>query len=153
MLVFARELITDAVLEELYPLWEAHWQETEMYRSGRKMSPDLARYKQFSEQGFYQLYTARNDEGKMVGDAGMYRNLSMHEQRWSATEDTWYLLPEYRRGRNAIRFLKYVEDQMRAQGCEDVYMSTKMVNGAGRILEYAGYVPCATQYWKDFTKG
>lgn len=141
---FAREGFT----EEVYPLWEAHWQETEMFRSGHKFNPDVARIKAFCESGFYQLFTARVD-GKMVGNAGMYVTVSVHEQTKTSVEDTWFLLPEHRKGRNAINFLAFVERDLKAQGVKDVYMTTKLTNGAGRILEFCKYKHVANQYWKE----
>lgn len=149
MLVFAREALGD-VLPELRPLWHAHWAETEQYRAGRRLNPDEERYKSFSASGYYQLFTARDSEnGRLVGNAGMYLTVSMHEQTKIATEDTWFLLPRYRKGRNAINLLKFVEEQMKAQGVQVIYMSTKFANKAGRILEIRGYSPMATQYWKE----
>ena len=129
-------------------MWQAHWQETEMFRHGHELKPDVARYKQFTEIGFYQLYTAR-ENGVLVGNAGMYVTVSMHECTKQAIEDTWFLLPEYRKGRNALRFLEYVETSLKEQGVKDVYMTTKHTNGAGRILEFCGYKSVATQFWKE----
>jgi Acetyltransferase (GNAT) family len=146
-LVFSQEPFS-AVLDDILPLFEAHWHETEMYRSGHKMKPDMDRYLRFSDEGFYQMFTAR-DGGKLVGDAGMYVTVSMHEQTKTAVEDTWFLMPEYRLGRNAINFLRFVEDELRSQGVRDIYMTTKLSNGAGRILEFCKYKHVANQYWKE----
>lgn len=146
-MIFARENF-GSMYREGMPLFQAHWQETEMYRAGHEFNLDLPRYIKYSEDGFYQMFTAR-DNGKLVGDAGMYVTVGMHDRRKMAMEDTWYLLPEYRKGRNAINFLKFVEQNLKEQGCQEVYMTTKLENGAGRILEFCGYKHIANQYWKE----
>lgn len=142
-LEFAREPLTD----EVFPLWEAHWKETEMYRAGNQFNPDVKRYKEYAAVGFYQLFTARAS-GVLVGDLGVYVTIGMHDQHKTAIEDTWYVIPEYRRGRNAVNFLRFVEADLKVQGVTDVYATTKLMNGAGRILEFCGYEYVANQYWK-----
>jgi len=146
-LVFAEERFADC-WPEFEPLAHAHWQETEMYHHGEGFDPDLKRYAHFNDIGIYHLYTARC-HGKLVGNAGMYLMPSMHTQKINATEDTWFLAPEFRAGRNAIRFYQYVEDQMRAKGAVSVTMSTKKTNGAGRILEYLKYKHVADLFVKE----
>jgi len=66
----------------------------------------------------------------------MYVVPSMHTQQLIATEDAWFLLPDYRKGRNAIRFYQFVEEECRKRGCVEITMSAKLTNAAGRILEY-----------------
>ena len=144
---FSHERLADCI-EECKPLFEAHWQETEMYRAGTAFNPDYEKYLQYNEIGFYQFFVARRD-GKIVGDAGMYDTKGMHDQRKLAVEDTWYIVPEARQGMGAIRFLQFVEQDLRAQGVQDVYMTTKLANGAGRILEFCGYSHVANQFWKN----
>lgn len=148
-------------IEKLQPIWPQihaiaamHWQETENYRHGQPFAPDAYRYFQFNEipgiggLQFYTMFTAR-DEGRLVGYAGMYLTTSMHSQVPIAFEDTWFLLPEYRKGRNAIRFYQYVEAACQKAGIEEIGMTAKLTNGAGRILEYLGYSFTSKQYTKD----
>jgi hypothetical protein len=124
-----------------------HWKETEGYRHGQNFNPDTARYLQYNDIGFYVYFTAR-DEGRIVGHAGMYITPSMHTQRTIATEDVWFLLQEHRKGRNAIAFYKYVEEECRRRRVVEIGMTTKLTNGAGRILEYLGYTEVSKQYSK-----
>ena len=145
--------------EPLAPIWpqiialaSAHWQETEGYRHGQKFSPDAARYFAFNEMQscggpYYTMFTAR-DEGRMVGYAGMFVTPSLHTQQPIAAEDTWFLLPEARKGRNALAFYKFVEAAMRERGVAEIMMTAKLANGAGRIMEYLGYRQVSLQYSK-----
>lgn len=126
---------------------EQHWHETEAYRHGQKYNLDKERYHYFNSIGFYRIYTAR-DDGRLVGDVGMYVTNSMHTGRVIATEDCWFLLPEYRKGRNAIRLHHFVEAELQKLGVIEISQTVKLQNGAGRILEYLGYQHIANQYSK-----
>lgn len=147
-------------IERLQPIWaqiyaiaDMHWQETEMYRHGQPFAPDAYRYFQFNDMPgighlpFFTMFTAR-DEGVLVGYAGMYLTRSMHSQVPIAYEDTWFLIPEYRKGRNALAFYKYVEAECQKAGIVEIGMTAKLTNGAGRILEYLGYSFTSKQYTK-----
>lgn len=146
MIVFA--------IEPLQPIWpqivaiaRMHWQETEGYRHGQEFNPDAFRYFQYNEIGFHVMFTAR-DQGRLVGYAGMYFTPSMHTQQLICTEDTWFLLPEYRKGRNALAFYKFVEAECVRRGVVEIGQTAKLTNGAGKILEYLGYKPVSLQYSK-----
>ena len=132
---------------ECMALAQAHWQETEGYRHGQQFKPEFDRYEKYDACGWFFVATARHD-GVMVGYAGMYITPSMHTQEIIATEDTWFLLPEYRKGRNAIEFCKFVEAECRKRGAVEICMTAKLGNGAGRILEYLGYDMVSKQYSK-----
>lgn len=135
---------------ELMVLASQHWNETEGFRRGEPFAPSFDRYAACEQTGFFTMFTARDGE-KLVGYAGMYVTQSMHSQAWIAVEDQWFLLPEYRKGRNALSMVKYVEVQLAERGVTAITMSAKISNGAGRILEYLGYLPVSTQCFKVLT--
>lgn len=147
-MIFAIEKLKDC-WDEIMVLAKEHWFETEEYRHGQPFNPLFERYDAYDRAGWLFQFTAR-DEGKLVGYATMYLVPSMHSQVQLATEDTWFLIPEYRKGRNAIRFYKYVEQEMVARGAKEVVMTAKMTNKAGKILEYLDFKPVAMQYSKQF---
>lgn len=125
-----------------------HWQETEMFAAGEEFAPSFDRYSRYGEA--YTVFTAR-DDGRLVGHCGMYLVASMHTQQLMATEDTWFLLPEYRKGRNAIWFYNYVEAEMRRRGATKISMTAAPYNGACRIMEYLGYGLDSYRYSKQMT--
>lgn len=145
-LIFAIEPLTKC-WNELMELHAAHWKETEGYRHNQPFAPSFDRYNQYDKAGWFLMFTAR-DGGKLVGNAGMYITPSMHTQQIIATEDTWFLLPEYRKGRNAVDFYKFVEEECRQRGVVEICMTTKKTNSAQRILEYLGYELVSYQYSK-----
>lgn len=135
MLVFATEPLATAWDEMIVNAYK-HWQETQMYADGDPFAPQYERYARYGDA--YTVFTAR-DDGRLVGHCGMYLTPSMHTQKLLATEDTWYLLPEYRKGRNAIKFYHYVEAEMVKRGATKCTMTAAPYNGACRIMEYLGY--------------
>jgi len=124
-----------------------HWNETEQFQRGEDFNPDQNRYFQYEDMGIYLQFTMR-DQDKLVGHCGMYIMPSMHTQNLIATEDTWFLLPEYRKGRNAIKLYNFVEMVMKGKGVTEINMTAKTANNAGRIMEYLGYTLTAYQYSK-----
>lgn len=148
-LTFAEELMYGC-WEDFIALARMHWEETEAYRHNQPFNPDKVRYINYNNSGFYRFYTAR-DNGKMVGYAGCYVTISMHTQVKICQEDTWFLHPAYRRGRNAIRLYRFIEDQMREEGVKESICSVKLSNGAGRILEYLKYKHVSNVYSKELT--
>jgi len=145
-LTFQIESLTK-VWDEIMLLASQHWGETEGFRRGEPFAPSYDRYIQCEQTGFFVMFTARDGE-KLAGYAGMYVTTSMHSQVLIAVEDQWFLLPEYRKGRNAIRMVKFVEAELAGRGVKALTMSAKISNGAGRILEYMGYLPVSTQCFK-----
>lgn len=146
MIVFAEERLVDA-WPELNALALAHWQETEMYRHGEGFNPQIERYIQYNDMGYYHLYTVRED-GRLIGDAGVYIMPSMHTGKLIANEDTWFLVPEARKGRNAIRFYKFIEDEVKKLGAVEFSVTTKLTNQVGRLVEYLGYTHVANHHSK-----
>lgn len=140
-------------IEPLASVWDdmlvnarLHWDETAMAAAGEVFAPSFERYSRYGDM--YTVFTAR-DDGRLVGHCGMYLTPSMHSQKLLATEDTWYLLPEYRKGRNAIEFYKFVEAEMIHRGAEKVTMTAAPYNGACRIMEYLGYTLDCYRYSKE----
>ena len=138
------------IIPEIMALVKAHWEE---YKSlgidgyEGEFNIDLDRYLHYNEIGYHRLYTARKD-GEVVGYAGMYVNESMHTQLPIATEDTWFLQEEHRKGFNALRFLKFVEEDLKSIGIREIHMTAQLANKSGRIMEARGYVHTSNNYMK-----
>ena len=134
---FAVERIEN-IIEEIKPLHLAHWQETEEHRHGLPFNPDYATFIRYEQAGRYVLFTLRS-HGRLLGNCAMYLDMSAHTQTLIATEDTLYLLPEARKGRRAMWFIKYIEDALRELGAKEINITVKTVNKAGRFFLMNGY--------------
>lgn len=150
MIKFSIEKIAD-IWDELLVNYEAHWKETEEYRYGQELNMDKERYLQYEGMGLYFMFTAR-DNGKLVGNFGIYVMPSMHTGKLIATEDSLFVLPEYRKDGNAAKFCKFVEDDMRRKNVWEVVMTAKVTNKAWKFMERLGYNRVAYQYSKHLVQ-
>jgi GNAT superfamily N-acetyltransferase len=135
---------------EIEAIGRAHWQETmEYYRGKQPYAPSYDRYNSYDKAGWLITFTARDSEtGQMVGYSLMYLVPSMHTQTMIATEDTIFLLPEYRRGRNGLRFHQFIESELRERGAREIVVTAKPGSAACRLLEHIGFSVINHQYSK-----
>lgn len=134
---FSVERIED-IESGIRPLHLAHWKETEAHRHGLPFNPDYATFRRYERAGRYLLFTVRR-EWALVGNCAMYLDMSAHTQTLIATEDTLYLLPAARKGRTAMRFVRYVEDSLQKLGVKEICITVKTVNKAERFFRMQGY--------------
>jgi hypothetical protein len=147
--IFAVEPLQDA-WDEVVGLARKHWNETQGYRHNQPFNPVFERYNQYAKAGWYLQFTVR-DEGRLVGYGGAYIVPSMHTQRLIAQEDTWYLLPEYRRGLLAVRFFRFMEEECVKRGAEEVSLTVPEGIGTGVLCERLGYRKVAVGYSKQIS--
>ena len=144
-LTFHKESLKDC-LEEIKPLWFSHWKETEGYRDIQGYSPDISQFLYMEELGWFAEYTARNEDGKMVGHAGFIIHKSRHTSKKTAIEDYFYLLPEARQGMAAVKLLRFAIADLKKTGCVDIGMSSKLTNDIEPLLKRVGFTPVAKLY-------
>jgi hypothetical protein len=141
-----------AILPELKGLHEAHFEETEKHLAGFELNPDYDYMGERERMGSLVQFTARDGQ-KLAGNLRMYLAKSLHTGHLVADEDTFYLLPEYRKGFAAMSFLRYAEDMLTGVlGVAEIRANTKIVNAASKLMGYRGYRHVANQYIKTFTK-
>jgi len=142
----------EQVLPELLPLHEAHFAETEKHLDGFALRPNYDYMTERERTGSLLQFTARDTKtGTLVGNIRMYLAYSMHTGTLVATEDTFYLLPAYRRGMAAIRFWQYMERAVvDVLGAREICTDSKTVNKVHRLNEYLGYRHVANKYVKTF---
>jgi GNAT superfamily N-acetyltransferase len=140
------------IWQELEPLHAAHYAETEKHRQGLALDPDIPAAIADERNGALVQFTVRHD-GKLVGNLRVYLRMSRHTGTRYMVEDTLYLLPEYRRGRVAVRLLEFMEDGMRTLWVCEMRSTTKNVNSAGRLLEHLQWQPVETGWVKMINKG
>lgn len=141
MVTFHVEQVRD-VWDEVYPLAREHHRSTENYKRHEPFNPKRERYERYNDAGLFQLFTAR-DHGTLVGYFGAYLTESMHSQCPILQEDTFYIAPAYRGGRNALRFLKFIEEHFRREVPVEVLFSCEEDNPSGikGLLAHLEYKP------------
>lgn len=148
MLAFAIESV-EQCWPDVLALATQHWAGTATYRRHEPFSPSFSRYQSYNRLGYFRLFTARDGE-RLAGYFGIYVTNSMHSQLLMATEDTLFIRPEYRGGRNAIRFIRFVEAHCREWGVHEIIFSCEIDNETGikGILELLDYRPVIVQFSK-----
>lgn len=136
---------------EMVVLHRAHWDETESHRNGTQpFAPDYAGMIDFEQRGRHVLFTARAEDGTLVGNCGMYLYPSLHTRELCAQEDTLFVLKEHRRGRLGVALIKYTEDMLALLGVRELTVTVKLVNSVGPMLARMGYQHVAAEYVKQF---
>ena len=146
--VFAVERIR-SIVPEIHPLHEAHFLETEKHRLGFGLKMNYAYYMDAERDGRLVQFTLRFD-GRLVGNIRMFVGESLHTGTLYATEDTFFVLPEFRKGIMAIRFWQYMERAMKKIGVLEIRTDSKLLNKVDRLNVYCGYTPIATKFIKVF---
>jgi GNAT superfamily N-acetyltransferase len=125
--------------------------ETEEYRHGQGFKPELKRYQQYEDCDWLFMVVVR-DGGAAIGYAAIYVTPSMHTQKMIATEDTFFLLPDYRGKGLAVQFVDFVEAEAVRRGAVEIMFTAKAINHVGKILEHLDYRPVAVQYSKQLSR-
>lgn len=140
------------VLDEIHPLHEAHWLETEKHRHGIEFKPDYEAVLASERAGQLVQFTARDADYKLVGNLRMYLGHSRHTSTTFAEEDTLYLAPEARNGSVmlAIKMMRYAERCLLEIGVREIRADSKLVNNADALMRRLGYEAVALKFVKVF---
>lgn len=116
-LVFRQEGAA-AVLAEVAELASAHWREVEApLHGGPDYAPDRERYTTLERLGMLSVTTARDGEGRLAGYAVFTLAPCPHlDGELVAALDALYLVPQVRRGFNALALLRNAEAALAARG-------------------------------------
>lgn len=135
---------------ELDVMHRLQWSETERYMD-QPMDPDVAGILMDEAEGrMVQIVVRDQSSGAAAGHMRMYVTRSRHTRKCIAVEDTVYLRPEYRGGRNALRLVQFMEDVMKCIDVTGIYLDDKIANpAAGRMLDFLGYTKIANRRFKS----
>jgi hypothetical protein len=156
--VIAVERFAD-IVDEMHPLHQAHWFETEGYRHGLALKPNYAALVMFERAGQLMQVTVRY-EGKLVGGIRMYITRSWHTDDMHASEDSLFLLPAHRARSTwlALRMLRYTVRCLEAlrdhRGEPRVIIEgdSKLSNRADALMRRLFGDPVALKFHKIFSK-
>lgn len=138
------------VVDEMRPLHLAHWLETEGHRNTvQELAMDYDGIIDFEKRGRFALFTARTQEGQLVGNGAAYIMPSMHTGALIAREDTLFILKEHR-GRLGVALIRYIEDMLKVLGVRELTVTVKLVNAVGQMIQRMGYQHVAAEYVKQF---
>lgn len=135
-LIFAREPLSDALLDEALPLLDAHWREVGHY-TDIPLQIERDFYLRAEASGTLRMFTTRL-AGQLVGYGAYYVRANPHyADSLQAHEDVIYIEP----GSRGIgwRFIAWMDEQLTAEGVEVVYRHVKLAHDYSRVLARMGY--------------
>lgn len=139
MIQFACESLPECAAE-IGPLWQRHYDEKVDDRSLTPFDPDWERYALLDQIGKLLILTARDEAGALVGYLMAFVDTHLHFKGTTfATVDVFWLAPEHRGGRTALRMLKASEELFRFAGAQIVVQHEWHAKGQGRLLSHLGY--------------
>jgi GNAT superfamily N-acetyltransferase len=145
---FQVEPMVVALAGGLRELHQAHFAETEQFRASEGCNPDYDRYMKLEAQGSFLLFTVRDADYKLVGDAMVMVQRNRHTQKLSSYEDALYLAPEARKGWTAVRFLRFIERYLVGLGVTQLAFGCKLTNDISAVYERCGFKPTAKVFSK-----
>lgn len=133
---FQREQFA-AILPELKPLLQLHWEEVAFYKD-IPLDPDYDTYIAVENIGKLRVFTVR-EQGELIGYAIFFIGHMHYKSTPIATQDVIFLHPDHR-GRGA-RLILYCDFQLASEGIQVVMHHTKMAPGLdfSPILKRLGY--------------
>lgn len=132
-------------IREARPLFEAHWREVGNDRHRVPLHVDYARYAQMERDGGLAAWTARDDEGVLVGYNVFFVHRHPHyASTVYAQNDVIYLDPDRRLGSAGVRLIKTALDGLKLMGVQKVLFHVKLGHDFGPVLERLGLRPVET---------
>ena len=144
---FARESIAD-VWGEVQALLNEHWREIAHYQD-IPLQPDEVFY---LGNPALRCFTARED--CLVGYACFVVAPNKHYMgSLQAMQDVLFISPGHRKGLTGYRFIRWCDEQLKAEGVQVVYHHTKTAHDFGALLTRQGYEEVDRIYAKRLDKG
>lgn len=125
------------VFPKISQMFERHYEELSVTK-GFKLNPDYEIYKQADERNTLKIVIAQeNDE--IVGYIVYFVGINLHyKDCLLATEDIYYLKPEYRKGLIGPRMFVFAEKYLQSIGVNMIRYSTKTHLDNSRLFEFLG---------------
>lgn len=153
MIQFALEAL-GPVSGEIGALWQRHYDEMGEDKPTVPFAPDWQRYGLLEATGKLVLITARDGNGVMVGYLMAILDTHMHfSTTLFACVDVYYLTPERRGARTALRLLTFADDIFRRLGAQVVLNHAWHRGNQERLLGKLGYRSVETVMSKVITDG
>lgn len=137
------------VIEESLPLLQKHWDELARNKDFVPLDINYEAYRLLEKSNVLRVYTVRKD-AVLIGYAVYVLSFNLHYKSTKfATNDIFWLTPEYRKGMIGLRLFQFVEEQLKLEGVSVMQTTYKIAHPAAqRVLEGLGHVPIEISYEK-----
>lgn len=120
---------------EIKELLDNHYDELSVTKN-YPLNPDYDFYMEVDKQGNVRTALCYDDE-ILIGYIIYFIGLNLHyKDCLLATEDIYYLKPEYRKGTTGIKMFKFAEKYLKTLGVNMIKYSTKVHMDNSKLFEY-----------------
>jgi GNAT superfamily N-acetyltransferase len=128
-----------AVIEEIKPHLQQHWEELALDKENVPLDPDWTRYERMDAAGQITMVTLRAG-GHLVGYCCMIVTPELHYRTTlSAVSDVFWIAPEYRGRGGGTRLFRAVEAELKRRGVKRIYCGSKLHKDSSRLFLALGY--------------
>lgn len=146
MHTFHREIASAALFSEMLPLLQLHQEELAHYKD-IELEPNFAQYEALENAGVLKVFTVRDEKWALIGYCVYFVSRHLHyTSTLQASQDLIFIHPD-KRGFGS-KFIKWIDEQLRADGVQVVYQHIKAKKNFGPMLERQGYELCDLVYTK-----
>lgn len=139
-----------SVREQLVPLLELHYAESELARPF-PLQPDWPYIFRLNECGMYQALFLYTSADELVGYFAFFVVSSLHTCRIVATHDILFVRKDWRIGRGALLLLKEADRIMQDAGVTEVFAGHQGTEQLDKLLKHFSYREVGKQYYKTFS--
>lgn len=151
---YAQERLFPDLINEMRPLLQRHWREIAMADAFGPVDIADDVYRSAEDGGMTRVYTARRDDGALVGYAAYFVLPNMHYRtKLVAESDVFFLAPEERRGLAGLRLLQYADKALTAEGVAAIINKVKCSHDCGRLFARMGYTHFEDHYMRVVQHG
>lgn len=137
MITFSTSKGKDCI-EQLKKMFDAHYQELSVTKNA-KLNPDYNIYMKMDEHNMLEVVLCKNDD-EIIGYIVFFISPNLHyKDCLLATEDIYYLKPEYRKGTTGIKMFKFAEKYLKSINVNMIKYGTKTHLDNSKLFEYLGY--------------
>lgn len=149
-MLFKQEKLID-IYDELLPIIERHYLEVSHYQD-IELDIDEESYFKIDRLKLMNVYTARTDEGELIGYASYFIKHNLHYiKSLQAVQDAIYIKKENRGFGKS--FIDWCDSQLREEGVQVVYHHVKNKLDFGPMLESLGYENIEKIYGRRLDRG
>jgi hypothetical protein len=128
-----------AIRDEIWPLWQSHYAEIAEDQERVPLDPDWDKYDALAAMDKLSITTARRGSD-LVGYQFYVVDTHIHYRTTLfAASDLYFVHPNCRGGRTAMRLFKAAEAALALQGVVKVISNTKLAHDQGRLLRALGW--------------
>lgn len=138
-IVYEEEAIED-IIEDIKPILNKHWEELANNKEIRPLAVDFDKYIKLNQLGTMKLFTARDENTKLIGYFTFYISNNLHYKDWKyASCDVYYLDPSYRSKGIGKEFVSEMENWLRSLGVKSVVTQDKVTHSHAKFWNKLGY--------------